>query len=1490
MRDFFFSWRPVASQNKQFCSIRILIPLLILFFCGLATPGYGQTPISVTSTADSGPGTLREAITTANGNPDFTYLITLPANQTITLTSALPNITFSGTIAGGSTLCPATGAGGSTIARTGSAEFRLLKLYSSSSIQTLTLMDLTLRDGLLTTGGEQIGGVVAVHYNLTVKQCLFRNNTSIVGALYKTGNGELVVEDSFFEDNSTTMGRTKAISCEGQGQKFRIERTVFRQSTDMTGYFVYFAGTQGVVRNCAFQGTPAAGMYAFMFGTSGYPTSVQFEHNTFEGAAQLMIANGFSGNVNVLLQNNVFGQGSTGTNLLLAAGGPSTSATFTSLGGNVFANNITSNLTLLASDKDNVGTAGLGLGSLTTVAGECIPVIPLGCFSQAIDAAVSSTLTTDALGISQIGTARDAGAYESSNAASVTFTVASPAAVCMGSMATLTASGCTGGTANWPGGITGNTYSTSVAGTYIATCTIGTCTTTASGTVTNSPTSYTITSLANSGAGSLRQVFADIAASSCTGQFTITFGVSGTVNLASTLTAPAKDILLLGYSTTSTDVVLQGGGASSNYRILTVPGSATLSIRYLSFTNARVGAGQNGGAISLDGGRLQLAHCYLYGNTASNLGGALYHGGGSFTITNSTFASNTAINNSGALHKGTSSPGLIENCTFSGNVARAGGAIEASVGSLTINNSTFTLNRAVGSPSGADGGAIYGSGTTPVVINNCLIVGNSTLGAGPDLISLFNSTTGYNLIGTSTGYTLTGTTTGNIISVSAEQYRLGSLGNYGGATPTHALLPGSLAIDAGSPSGAPTTDQRGISRVGTADIGAFESQGFSLAISSGNNQSAFPNTAFANPLRVSVSSANGEPVEGGIVSFSAPVSGPSATLSSTTVTISSGTVAVNATANATAGGPYSVMVGTTGAIPVTVAFSLTNSACPPALIPVTSTADSGPGTLREAITNANANVDCGPYLITLPANQTISLTAALPDILFSGTIAGGSTLCPATGVGGSTIARYPTAGELRFLSLTGSNKTLAVADIQFLNGLLTTAGTAGGAIYVENSHSLTVQRCVFRNNRASFGGAIYTYESDNLVVEDSYFDENSSGGTSAISTAARTARIDRTTFRQVTPLSGIGNSVFTFRGTPSALVRNCNFGGGATINQGYVIHCLGSSSNPVSATIQHTTFGLSAESQIYTNAFLANVSVSLQNTVFAAASGNNALETFNGAGTGNGNFTSMGGNVFANDITANLTLLASDKDNVGTTGLSLGSLTALSGECIPTIPLLPGSAAINAGVSTTLTTDARGISRVSSPDAGSFESRGFALAVTSGNNQSAPVNTAFANPLRVSVSSANGEPVEGGVVSFSARASGASAILSSTTATISSGTAAVNATANATLGGPYNVSATSAGSSTTVQFALTNAAACVYSYTANLNDTGAGSLRNVLATIGTISGCTGQFTVTFAQSGTVNLASGLSAPTNKDILIEGPFSTTTSVTLRGGERPVISAS
>ncbi len=150
-----------------------------------------------------------------------------------------------------------------------------------------------------------------------------------------------------------------------------------------------------------------------------------------------------------------------------------------------------------------------------------------------------------------------------------------------------------------------------------------------------------------------------------------------------------------------------------------------------------------------------------------------------------------------------------------------------------------------------------------------------------------------------------------------------------------ALLPGSPAIHAGK-STPITTDQRGFPLdSSTPDIGAFQSQGFTLTVVAGSTpQAGRTGAAFANPLAVTVTADDivdpvkggvpVEPVAGGIVSFALNPAGngASASISGATAIIgSSGVAQVSATAN-TFGGSYTVTASAIGAVsPVNFALS-----------------------------------------------------------------------------------------------------------------------------------------------------------------------------------------------------------------------------------------------------------------------------------------------------------------------------------------------------------------------------------------------------------------------------------------------------------------------------------------------------------------------------------------------------------------------------------------
>ncbi len=379
--------------------------------------------------------------------------------------------------------------------------------------------------------------------------------------------------------------------------------------------------------------------------------------------------------------------------------------------------------------------------------------------------------------------------------------------------------------------------------------------------------------------------------------------------------------LTLTNSTLSGNSATGYGGAINNY------GKAKLTNCTLSGNSGA----SDGGAIR-NYGTVTLTNCTLSGNSATSHGGGISNrNGGTVSLTNSTLSGNSANIGGGIVNYGTLT---LSNSTLSGNSANYGGGI-ANNGTPTLINSTLSGNSA------HFGGGIDNYTGKVSHLNNTLIAGNTASVSAPDVRGAVVSTSGFNLIGNGTDMTgISNGANGNQIGTSRSPIHplLATLGSYGGPTKTLALLPGSPALDAGSNAldGGATTDQRGDPRIihGTVDIGAFESQGFTVTVSAGNNQSTRVNTPFGSALAVTVSSSAGEPVAGGVVKFTAPSSGASAVLSATRVTLNgSGKGSVTATANKVAGS-YKVAVSAGGAN-AKANFELTNLPAHAAVVPST---------------------------------------------------------------------------------------------------------------------------------------------------------------------------------------------------------------------------------------------------------------------------------------------------------------------------------------------------------------------------------------------------------------------------------------------------------------------------------------------------------------------------------------------------------------------------
>ena len=261
-----------------------------------------------------------------------------------------------------------------------------------------------------------------------------------------------------------------------------------------------------------------------------------------------------------------------------------------------------------------------------------------------------------------------------------------------------------------------------------------------------------------------------------------------------------------------------------------------------------------GGGISISAGAtVTLTDCVVQGNHASKYGGGIYNQG-RLTLERCVVSGNsaaTAPGGGGGLYS--TSALVVRDSTVSGNHAVNGGGIGALQGTLAVVNSTISGNYADGYGGGINSAATTGLYNASVVANVANATGvNNGLGGGVSTgagFTLANSLVSGNslndsiLVADDCSGTLISQGNDIIESVDSTHCTLsgsfviadplvGPLKNNGGPTQTHALLPGSVAIDAGNAGGCTDSvgailaaDQRGATRPQGArcDIGAYES-------------------------------------------------------------------------------------------------------------------------------------------------------------------------------------------------------------------------------------------------------------------------------------------------------------------------------------------------------------------------------------------------------------------------------------------------------------------------------------------------------------------------------------------------------------------------------------------------------------------------------------------------------------------------------------------
>lgn len=611
----------------------------------------------------------------------------------------------------------------------------------------------------------------------------------------------------------------------------------------------------------------------------------------------------------------------------------------------------------------------------------------------------------------------------------------------------------------------------------------------------------------DSAGNSLRNAFIIISATTEPGYRVVfdpaVFPASTIILADQQIIAPAGKTFFVDASNISGGVAISGNHAS---RVFTIPPSTNLTIHSLRIENGDAG-NQAGGGIRNDGtctvisstfsgnsggfgggidntGRCAVTSSTFNGNSASDQGGGIYNGG-TCTVTSSTFGGNTATNTGGGIHNEGSCS--LRSSTLSGNTAHNdGGGIFQSTLSLANTRIESCIVAGNTAPTNANiSGATSGSNNLTSGDPMLLPPGNY---GGPtptmplrnnsparDAAGPVNEMQQVNIGALPLSFTLsfkgaTTTTLDHTSTASQVQSALAALSTIGaghvnvtrtvdggGNTLHRVTFTGSLAgsdqppltassgpaittLTQGDPGSRLTTDQRGFARLAAPDIGAFEAQLSSIAdITIELNTTTGPVPFTVGQVGALIATADNPTLlpAGGI---GLGGSGANRTITLTPAANRYGTTAVTLTDTASG---------------ETLTFTVTVTA-----IEVTSSSDTDPGSLRQALADAAARP--GADFITFApglSGQTITLGSELvindanPVTIDATTLPGGLTLS-----GGKTTRHFQVFGG-KSLTLRGLTLTLGYADGD------------GGAIYSQGT--LTGDRCTFYENASAFnGGAI----------------------------------------------------------------------------------------------------------------------------------------------------------------------------------------------------------------------------------------------------------------------------------------------------------------------------------------------------------------------------------------------------------------------------------
>jgi hypothetical protein len=156
--------------------------------------------------------------------------------------------------------------------------------------------------------------------------------------------------------------------------------------------------------------------------------------------------------------------------------------------------------------------------------------------------------------------------------------------------------------------------------------------------------------------------------------------------------------------------------------------------------------------------------------------------------------------------------------------------------------------------------------------------------------------------------------------------------------------------------------------------------------------------------------------------------------------------------------------------------------------PATNLNDTGPGSLRQAITDANASSDPN-NTIPISATGQIQLQSELPPLQRSMQIQGPGSA--------SLDVHRSTSGEYRVLETAGSGATITITGLTISNGFV--SANQGGGLFNFAGNTLTLRDVVVEGNTASGGsggdsGGINNYTGATLTLINSRVIGNTASG------------------------------------------------------------------------------------------------------------------------------------------------------------------------------------------------------------------------------------------------------------------------------------------------------------------------------------------------------------------------------------------------------------